>query len=118
MAGSLRIHLVLPLLPTHPPLRKEARALSGPVNVSNMFNFSLFSVLYLLACICGSLGSDIVSFTDEKCQKSFTPLDTVNGYPDGLCEPLKIVGNVNAFQIAQLDPGCVGASASTSLSIA
>ena len=83
-----------------------------------MLNFGFFSALYILACIRGSLGSDIVTFSDDKCQKSFNTLDTVNGYPDGLCEPLEITGSLNAFQIAELDPGCVGAFAASLLTMA
>ncbi|KAF1969647.1 hypothetical protein BU23DRAFT_652348 [Bimuria novae-zelandiae CBS 107.79] len=71
-----------------------------------MFDFARYALLFLLVCICGSLGSDIVSFTDDECRKSFNSLDTINGYPDGMCRPLKITGKLETFQIAKLDPGC------------
>lgn len=73
-----------------------------------MFAFVLYSLVCLLACIPSSLGTDIVTFTDDKCRTSFNNLDTVNGYPDGLCEPLEIIGKLETFQIAKLDEGCVG----------
>lgn len=73
-----------------------------------MLAFVLYSLVCLLACISGSLGTDIVTFTDEKCRQSFKALDAVNGYPDGMCEPLEIIGKVETFQVAKLDEGCVG----------
>ena len=56
------------------------------------------------------MGSDITSFTDGKCKTSFNNLDVVNGYPEGVCTPLKITGKLQTFQIAKLDPGCAGES--------
>lgn len=79
-------------------------------NASNMLGFALSTALAFLACISGSLGSGITTFTDEQCKKSHEPLNVKNGYPDGLCMPLKITGNLDAFQIVQLDPGCAGTS--------
>ena len=73
-----------------------------------MFVFALHTILFISACIVGTLGSVIVTFTDGECKKSFNDLDTVNGYPDGLCKPLGITGKLAAFQISELDPGCKG----------
>lgn len=53
------------------------------------------------------LASDITSFTDEKCIRSWRGLDTVNGYPDGLCKPLNMTKG-QSFQIQELDAGCAG----------
>ena len=73
----------------------------------NMLAFTRYALLFL-ACICGSLGTDITTFTDEKCHTSFDHLETVNGYPDGVCTLLNIRGNLEAFQIQKLDPECSG----------
>jgi hypothetical protein len=61
--------------------------------------FSLFAVIN---------SSAITTYTDATCKKSFNNLDVINGYPDGVCTPTKIVGGLHAFQIAKLDPGCAG----------
>lgn len=53
------------------------------------------------------LASDITSFTDAKCTRSWRALDTVNGYPDGLCKPLNVTAG-QSFQIQGLDQGCAG----------
>ncbi|KAJ4988583.1 hypothetical protein SVAN01_05874 [Stagonosporopsis vannaccii] len=60
----------------------------------------LFS--FLLAIVSAS---DITSFTDAKCTRSWRSMDTVNGYPDGMCKPLNITAG-QSFQIQELDPGC------------
>lgn len=54
-----------------------------------------------------SLASDITSFTDKDCMRSWRALDTVNGYPDGLCKPLNVTRG-QSFQIQELDQGCAG----------
>jgi len=53
--------------------------------------------------------SDITSFTDAKCTRSWRALDTVNGYPDGLCKPLNVTRG-QSFQVQELDRGCAGMS--------
>ena len=64
-------------------------------------------VFFLLQWIAAVLASDITSFTDAKCTRSWRALDTVNGYPDGLCKPLNLTSG-QSFQIQELDPGCAG----------
>lgn len=64
-------------------------------------------VFFLLQCIAAVLASDITSFTDAKCTRSWRALDAVNGYPDGLCKPLNVTSG-QSFQIQELDPGCAG----------
>lgn len=64
-------------------------------------------VFFLLRLFAGVLASDITSFTDAKCTRSWRALDAVNGYPDGLCKPLNVTGG-QSFQIQELDPGCAG----------
>ncbi|KAF2448458.1 hypothetical protein P171DRAFT_440832 [Karstenula rhodostoma CBS 690.94] len=71
-----------------------------------MLGFVLSTTVLFLACISGILGSGITTFTDDQCKKSHEPLNVKNGYPEGLCLPLKITGSLEAFQIVQLDPGC------------
>lgn len=51
--------------------------------------------------------SDITSFTDARCMHSWHAVDTVNGYPDGLCKPLNVTRG-QSFQIQKLDSGCAG----------
>ncbi|KAF2626560.1 hypothetical protein BU25DRAFT_459262 [Macroventuria anomochaeta] len=63
---------------------------------------SLLVLLFLIATTCAS---DITSFTDAKCTRSWRALDTVNGYPDGLCKPLNVTKG-QSFQIQELDQGC------------
>lgn len=60
-----------------------------------------------------AVGSAITTYTDSTCQKSFNNLNVVNGYPDGVCTQLNILGNLQAFQIAKLDDGCAGPSFAT-----
>ena len=64
-------------------------------------------VFFLLQLFAGVLASDITSFTDAKCTRSWRALDAVNGYPDGLCKPLNVTGG-QSFQIQELDLGCAG----------
>jgi hypothetical protein len=64
-------------------------------------------VFLLLQLFAAVLASDITSFTDAKCTRSWRALDAVNGYPDGLCKPLNLMGG-QSFQIQELDPGCAG----------
>ncbi len=53
--------------------------------------------------------SDITVFTDARCTRSWRSLDTVNGYPDGMCKPLNVAKG-QSFQIQKLDRGCAGAT--------
>ncbi|PVH93400.1 hypothetical protein DM02DRAFT_634593 [Periconia macrospinosa] len=66
-----------------------------------LLSFSLLFVSTVLA-------SDITTYADGNCQRSFTNLNVVNGYPDGVCTPLQLspTGSPSSFQIAKLDPGC------------
>lgn len=57
--------------------------------------------------------SDITSFTDAKCTRSWRSMDTVNGYPDGMCKPLNVTTG-QSFQIQRLDPGCAGKDTTSS----
>lgn len=61
-------------------------------------------LFFMLVAVCAS---DITSFTDAKCTRSWRSVDTVNGYPDGLCKPLNVTAG-QSFQVQQLDPGCAG----------
>jgi hypothetical protein len=65
----------------------------------------LLALVSLLAPI--TVASDITTFTDVKCSRSWRALDTTNGYPDGLCKPLNVTAR-QSFQIQKLDEGCVG----------
>jgi len=40
-------------------------------------------------------------------------MDTVNGYPDGMCKPLNVTTG-QSFQIQGLDPGCAGKDTTSS----
>jgi hypothetical protein len=62
--------------------------------------------IFLLTIVAAS---DITSFTDAKCTRSWRALDTVNGYPDGLCKPLNVTRG-QSFQVQELDRGCAGMS--------
>ncbi|KAF2646545.1 hypothetical protein P280DRAFT_387981 [Massarina eburnea CBS 473.64] len=66
---------------------------------------SLASVLVLFMLKLGVLGSDITTYTDVECMKSFSNLRAVNGYPDGVCTPLEL-SKPETFQLAKLDDGC------------
>ena len=72
-----------------------------------MLTGTLPSVILLFSLAVFALASDITTFTDEKCMRSWRALDTVNGYPDGLCKPLNVTEG-QSFQIQKLDPGCAG----------
>ena len=74
-----------------------------------MRTLALLLLVPLRFLVATTSASDITSFTDAKCTRSWHPLDTVNGYPDGLCKPLNVT-NGQSFQIQELDPGCAGMS--------
>jgi hypothetical protein len=65
------------------------------------------SVVCHLILVIFVVASDITSFTDTKCTRSWREIDTVNGYPDGLCKPLNVTQG-QTFQIQELDRGCAG----------
>jgi hypothetical protein len=64
-------------------------------------------VLVLLSLLAGATASDVTTFTDAKCTRSWRALDATNGYPDGLCKPLNVTTG-QSFQIQKLDHGCIG----------
>ncbi|KAF2865833.1 hypothetical protein BDV95DRAFT_599521 [Massariosphaeria phaeospora] len=61
-----------------------------------VFLFGTFSVV---------TSSDITTYSDTKCGKSFFNFDGPNGYPDGVCTKLQLAANQSA-QIVGLEPGC------------
>ncbi|KAF1928217.1 uncharacterized protein M421DRAFT_5285 [Didymella exigua CBS 183.55] len=65
--------------------------------------FLRLKVFLLLVAVV--LASEITSFTDAKCTRSWRALNTVNGYPDGLCKPLNVAQG-QSFQVQELDRGC------------
>ncbi|PSN75307.1 hypothetical protein BS50DRAFT_671492 [Corynespora cassiicola Philippines] len=68
--------------------------------------YMLMRFALCLSCfILIAFGSDITVFQDLACKTSLRGLDTANGYPDGLCQPLG--PNLKSFQIVGLDEGCV-----------
>ncbi|KAF2685064.1 hypothetical protein K458DRAFT_430656 [Lentithecium fluviatile CBS 122367] len=71
-----------------------------------MLLYALYAILAFFSLLAVVSSSAITTYTDAKCNASFNNLDVINGYPDGVCTPLRIIGNVQAFQIARLDPGC------------
>lgn len=72
-----------------------------------IFLQSSFFLCCMLQLTAKVLASDITSFTDSKCTRSWRALDTVNGYPEGLCKTLNVTSG-QSFQIQELDPGCAG----------
>ncbi|KZM26756.1 hypothetical protein ST47_g2103 [Ascochyta rabiei] len=70
-----------------------------------MLRATLTSIVLFLSLVATIIASDITTFTDAKCTRSWRALDTVNGYPDGLCKPLNVTMG-QSFQIQGLDPGC------------
>lgn len=75
-----------------------------------MLSSTLYAIFVVFTLFSVALSSDITTYTDGKCTKSFNNLDAVNGYPDGVCTPLNL--SDKTFQIAKLDPGCAGKYAS------
>jgi hypothetical protein len=81
-----------------------------------MLSSTLYTIFTFVSLLSVVASSAITTYTDGTCQKSFNNLnDVVNGYPDGVCTALNITSNLQAFQIARLDPGCAGAQRFPSL---
>ncbi|KAH6638771.1 hypothetical protein C7974DRAFT_121287 [Boeremia exigua] len=77
-------------------------AVSGPM-MRTFHSWRLDLVFFFLSATTSA--SDITSFTDTKCTRSWRALDAVNGYPEGMCKPLNVTTG-QSFQIQELDRGC------------
>ncbi|KAF1954192.1 hypothetical protein CC80DRAFT_129864 [Byssothecium circinans] len=71
-----------------------------------MLSLFIFVIFFVLGF--GVWGSDITTYSDGECKKSFNNLHAVNGYPDGVCTQLGMSSNgtPRTFQLARLDDGC------------
>jgi hypothetical protein len=77
-----------------------------------MLSYNFCAVSFAFTVFSTVLSTDITTYSDGACQKSFDNLRTVNGYPDGVCTSLEVSanGSPKTFQLARLDSGCAGAS--------